>query len=109
MERPTKAFLEMVTELADKLEAVSREILPARTDEDVRARPWSPCGLRAYVRDETAKLDAADELVEGLARSIARMFPAADVRPEFNFAVETSRTIARHIATEFDVKPKVGV
>ncbi|MFA4084828.1 hypothetical protein ONA92_24315 [Mycobacteroides salmoniphilum] len=106
MPEPTRALLEMVSELADRMESVSREIGVAYPEAVYR--PWSPAGLRGYVQEWTEKIEAAEGVVEQLAQSIARSYSQSEDRAVFDFALELSRTIARHVVASFDVKPKEG-
>lgn len=102
----TRAFLEMVGEAADKLEAVAREIgSDAYGDANHPDQCfWSAASLRRYVTDEAARLDAEDALAEQLVQCIAGFLTNSQQYEKL--ARERANPIARLVLANFDVKPK---
>lgn len=104
MAEPTRALLEMVAEMADKLADITPLIDPSSRDPE--CRPWSPAGLRGYVAEWTNNLDADDALIEQLTQCIAG-FLTQSTQYE-RVARERATPIAYLIVANFDVKPKGG-
>ncbi|MFV8234099.1 hypothetical protein [Mycobacteroides chelonae] len=94
MPEPTRALLEMVAEVADKLQAITMQIEPEVTTGH---RAWSPIGLRDYVARWTTTLDERDADKQALTDTLAQL--PADAHPDYAAAV---------ILHHFDVKPKGG-
>lgn len=94
MPEPTRALLEMISEVADKLQAITTQIEPAATSY-CSGRPWSPAGLREYVVRWTTALDERDARKQALTDILASL--PADAHPDYAAAV---------ISHHFDVKPK---
>lgn len=96
MPEPTRALLEMVFEVADKLQAITAQIEPASTIYH-SGRAWSPKGLREYVAQWTNVLDERDARKQALTDTLANL--PADAHPDYAAAV---------ILHHFDIKPKGG-
>lgn len=101
MPEPTKALLEMVAEMADKLQDITAQIEPETT---AFARAWSPIGLRHYAAEWTAFLDERDALIEQLTQCIAGFFTQSTQYERV--ARERATPLAYLIYANFDVKPK---
>ncbi|QST90147.1 hypothetical protein [Mycobacteroides abscessus] len=101
MPEPTRALLEMVAEMADKLQDITAQIEPETT---AFARAWSPIGLRHYAREWTAVLDERDALIEQLTQCIAAFFTQSTQYERV--ARERATPLAYLIYANFDVKPK---
>ncbi|WP_234796325.1 hypothetical protein [Mycobacteroides chelonae] len=97
MPEPTMALLEMVAELADRLESVSQEIGSFSAGFTAESRPWSPEGLRGYVTRWTAVLDERDALKRALTETLWEL--PAGANPDYAAAA---------ILHHFDVNPKGG-
>ncbi|MDO3168240.1 hypothetical protein P5V90_14825 [Mycobacteroides abscessus subsp. abscessus] len=95
MPEPTRALLEMVAEMADKLQDLTAVIDPDAPTFVGRA--WSPNGLRQYVSEWTGVLDERDARKQDLTDMLANL--PADAHPDYAAAV---------ILHHFDVKPKAG-
>lgn len=95
MPEPTRALLEMVSEMADKLQAITAQIDPETPI--IADRVWSPIGLREYVTQWTTMLDERDAHKQALTDILAQL--PADAHPDYAAAV---------ILHHFDVKPKGG-
>lgn len=104
MQEPTRALLEMVSEVADKLADITPLIDPKGTT--VVGRAWSPNGLRQYVAEWTNKLDGDDALIEQLTQCIAG-FLTQSTQYE-RVARERATPLAYLIHANFDIKPKGG-
>lgn len=96
MPGPTRALLEMVAEMADKLQDLTAQIEPASPTYH-SGRAWSPNGLREYVSRWTAVLDEQDALKRALTETLWEL--PAGANPDYAAAV---------ILHHFDVKPKGG-
>lgn len=96
MPEPTRALLEMVAELADKLQDITTQIEPA-SPTYCSGRAWSPTGLRGYVTKWTAVLDERDALKRALTETLWEL--PAGANPDYAAAA---------ILHHFDVKPKGG-
>ncbi|MDM2104282.1 hypothetical protein PP405_11405 [Mycobacteroides abscessus] len=96
MPEPTRALLEMVAELADRLQDITVLIEPA-SPTYCSGRAWSPIGLREYVVKWTAEFDERDARKQALTDTLANL--PADAHPDYAAAV---------ILHHFDVKPKAG-
>lgn len=99
---PTRALLEMVSEVADKLADITPLIDPETTT--IAGRAWSPNGLRQYVAEWTDKLDADDALIEQLTQCIAGFFTQSTQYERV--ARERATPLVYLILANFDVKPK---
>ncbi|WP_236741701.1 hypothetical protein [Mycobacteroides abscessus] len=95
MPEPTRALLEMVAEMADKLQDLTAQIDPDAPT--FVGRVWSPNGLRQYVSEWTTVLDERDARKQALTDMLANL--PADAHPDYAAAV---------ILHHFDVKPKAG-
>lgn len=96
MPEPTRALLEMVAELADKLQDITTQIEPA-SPTYCSGRAWSPTGLRGYVTKWTAVLDERDALKRALTETLWEL--PAGANPDYAAAA---------ILHHFYVKPKGG-
>lgn len=94
MPEPTRALLEMVAELADKLQDITAQIEPASPTYH-SGRAWSPNGLREYVSRWTAVLDERDALKRALTETLWEL--PAGANPDY---------VAAAILHHFYVKPK---
>lgn len=94
MPEPTRALLEMVSEVADKLQAITEQIEPAATTY-LTGRAWSPAGLREFVVRWTTVLDERDARKQALTDTLAAL--PADAHPDYAAAV---------ILHHFHVTPK---
>lgn len=104
MPEPTRALLQMASELADQLESVSQEIDSFSAGFTAASRPWSPDGLRGYVAKWTEVLDERDALTEQLTQCIAGFFSQSTQYERV--ARERATPLAYLISANFDVKPK---
>lgn len=95
MPEPTRALLEMVAEMADKLQDLSAQIEPLVPT--FFGQVWSPNSLRQYVAHWTNVLDERDARKHALTDMLAQL--PADAHPDYAAAV---------ILHHFDVKPKAG-
>ncbi|MGH3955918.1 MAG: hypothetical protein ACRDTI_17995 [Mycobacterium sp.] len=95
MSEPTRALLQMISEVADKLADITPLIDPGATS--IVGRPWSPNGLRSYVAEWTNVFDERDADKRALTEMLATL--PADAHPDY---------IAAVILHHFDVKTKGG-
>ncbi|PVA66178.1 hypothetical protein [Mycobacteroides abscessus] len=103
MQKPTKAFADMLHELADKLQAVLAEMYPAADNQG--ALFVSPNSLRA-----TAEQYAENAEREGIAEQMAQQIATAWTNsPQYMpTAIERARPLVAVILATFDVTPKAG-
>jgi hypothetical protein len=102
MQKPTKAFADMMRELADKLQAVLTEMYP---DGDNQGALFvSANSLRATAKQytETAERElAADTLT-------AFLVGYWHTSPPTHGAIEAARAEAAALLAKFDIRPKAG-
>lgn len=106
MQKPTKAFIEMLRETADKLQGVVAELYPQDSAENIKRTSLSPTELRSLAAEYEVKINAENAVIEQVAQHIASKWQD-ETSPNLSaFLTERSREIARHIAADFDIKPK---
>lgn len=102
MQRPTKAFADMMCELADKLQAVLGEMYP---DADSDLLIASPKSLRDQARRYAEIAERAD-VTESLTEFLSSYWYLVPSTPA---STEAARAEALALLEKFDIRPKAGV
>ncbi|AMU39211.1 hypothetical protein A3N99_02645 [Mycobacteroides abscessus] len=104
MQKPTKAFADMMHELADKVQAVLTEMYP---DGDNQGALFvSANSLRATAKRyaETAERDLAADTLTAFLASYWHAYTA----PPTQSAIEAAHAEASALLAKFDIRPKAG-
>lgn len=106
MRKPTKAFADMMTELADKLDAVLVEIYPDAALHGVARGQLcaSPDWLRSKAAEYAQIADARDA-TEALTEFLASYWYTPPVN---ELALRSAREEAVALLEKFDIRPKAA-